>query len=112
MQTPFGGGLDRFAAMSSDATMAQTMLSTLIGIGIGYALSQEQAHQERTPQGSPNPYRNQTQIVTVVDLERWVSENRASLPHADRVLRDLAAYPATERVTQQLVRDVLPPAKR
>ncbi|MDG2989498.1 hypothetical protein L3556_00910 [Candidatus Synechococcus calcipolaris G9] len=112
MQSPFSGGLDRFAAMSSDATMAQTMLSTLIGIGIGYCLSQENAQEQPTPQGSPNPYRNQTPIVTIVDLERWVMENQGQLPQAERILRDLAQLPQEQRVTQQLVRDLLPPARR
>lgn len=111
--SPFGG-LEQLIApaiTSSDATVCQTLVSTLLGVGIGYCIAQEQ-QSNHPPAPRANPYRNQTDLVTVLDLERWVMENKHLLADGDRVLRDLAQLPQQQRVTQQLVRDVLPPARR
>jgi hypothetical protein len=57
-QSPFPGGLDRLMpANSSDGAAAIGALCTVLGVGFGWMMAQEQMAQARpaTPTGTPRP---------------------------------------------------------
>lgn len=103
-------GLNAPRSEAADVAFA-TLTATLVGIGIGHLLAEGQRASQAPYEGNPYRSTSKREIVTVEDLERWVWEHRSQLPEADRILRDLAQLPADAKVTQQLIRDVLPPAR-
>ncbi|MDS3861042.1 hypothetical protein RIF25_09495 [Thermosynechococcaceae cyanobacterium BACA0444] len=110
-QSPFPGGLmPSMPGNSSDGAAAIGALCTVLGVGFGWMIAQEQMAQARPPESpgqARNPYRNNREIATVADLEQWVLENQARLPNAPVVLRHLAQLPEQACLDQQTVRNLL-----